>query len=138
MSHDRQNITSGSTWESQVGYSRAVRVGRHVSVSGTVAVGPDGRFIGLDDPYEQTTAVLRKIEAALHEAHATLDDVVRTRMYVVNIERDWPAIGKAHRAFFGNVQPASSMVQVSRLIDDQALVEIEVDAILADLPPESV
>ncbi len=128
---ERQLIASGAPWEGTVGYSRAVRVGPFIQVAGTTAVDAQGQTIAPNDPYGQTIAILEKIQRALAEAGATMADVVRTRMYVVNIE-DWEAIGKAHGEFFRNVRPAATMVEVSRLIDPELLVEIEVDAIVLD------
>jgi enamine deaminase RidA (YjgF/YER057c/UK114 family) len=125
----RQNISSGTPWEAVVGYSRAVRVGDHVWVSGTTASDEHGQVIAVGDPYEQTIYILQKIERALREAGATMADVVRTRIYVTNIDH-WQRIGHAHAQFFGTVRPANTMVEVSRLVNPDHLVEIEVDAVI--------
>jgi enamine deaminase RidA (YjgF/YER057c/UK114 family) len=127
---ERQRISSGAPWEAIAGYSRAIRVGPSVYVAGTTAADENGEVIGKDDPFRQAIVILKKIETALQEAGATLQDVVRTRMYVTNMD-NWPEIARAHGQFFAEVRPAATLVEVSRLITADFLVEVEVDAIVS-------
>ncbi|MDF0668224.1 MAG: RidA family protein [Nitrospira sp.] len=124
----RQHISTGGPWESKIGYSRAVRVGAHVSVSGSTAMTPSG-LVGKGDPYTQTIQALKTIETALQQAGTSLADVVRTRIYLTNIDQ-WQEVGRAHGEIFGTIRPATTMVEVNRLIDPDLLVEIEADAVI--------
>lgn len=129
MNVKRTNFASGAPWEDIVGYSRAVRVGNVIEVTGTVAVDNNGTIVGKGNPYEQTKFIIQKIEKVLHRAGATLNDVVRTRMFVTDISK-WELYGKAHGEFFGTIKPCTTMVEVSRLISPDYLIEIEATAIV--------
>jgi len=125
----RINISSGAKWESIVGYSRVVKIGNHILVSGTTSIGDDGQIVGISDPYRQTIQIIRKIKTSIEKAGGSLSDVVRTRMYVTDI-KNWEEVGRAHGEYFRDIKPAATMVEVSNLIEPDLLVEIEVEAII--------
>jgi enamine deaminase RidA (YjgF/YER057c/UK114 family) len=127
MMNDRQNISSGAKWEEIVGYSRAVRVGSRIYLTGTTAIDENGQIVGTGDAYLQTVQIIRNVERALKQAGATLENVVRTRMFVTDIRR-WEEYGRAHREFFGSIRPCATMIEVRALIDPAMLIEIEVEA----------
>lgn len=129
--NNRLNISSGAKWEDIVGYSRAVRVGNIIEVAGTTAVNEEGNIIGLNDPYEQTKYIIQKIEKALKSAGASLQNVVRTRMFVTDISK-WEEIGRAHGEFFREIKPAASMIEVKGLIGAELLIEMEMTAIISE------
>lgn len=131
MTMKRESYSSAAPWEAIVGYSRAVRTGPFIAVTGCASVGPDGELVGEGDPYAQATRCIRVIQEVLESAGAGLTDVVRTRMFVTNIDQ-WEEIGRAHKEAFGDIMPATTMVEVSRLIDPRMLVEIEADAVITD------
>ncbi len=128
---ERTNISTSFSWEDVIGSSRAVKIGSHIHVSGTTAINEQGKLIGLGDPYTQTKQIIKNIELALNMAGAGLENIVRTRIYLTNID-SWKSVGKAHEEFFINIRPATSMIEVSRLISREMLVEIEADAVITN------
>ena len=132
MSWNRQVMATGTSWEGLVGYSRAVRVGPHIHVSGTTATNERQEIVGIGDPLRQTVQVIENLRTAIRALGADLEHVIRTRIYVIDIDRDWEAVGRAHQQFFGEIRPVTSMVEVRRLILPEILVEIEAEAIAPD------
>lgn len=129
---ERKKVSTGTKWEAMAGYSRAIQVGNHIYVSGTTATDDDGQIVGGDDPYEQTMFILRKIERALHELGSSLDDVVRTRIYIIN-KKQWEPVARAHGELFGDIRPANTLIEISGFVGEGYLVEIEADAVVGDV-----